>query len=66
MHLRHTVTQQLTGGVTSFVAGHLVSFGADGKLQHFGSVGYVVVASTVLAVCMAWNVNRGVQLRALA
>ena len=59
-------TQQLSGGVASLLAGHLVSFGADGKLQHFSSVGYVVVASTVLAVIMAWNVNRGVQLRAQA
>jgi predicted MFS family arabinose efflux permease len=59
-------TQQLAGGLSSLAAGHIVSFGADGKLQHFTLVGYVVVASTLVAASMAWRVNRGVQLRAAA
>jgi predicted MFS family arabinose efflux permease len=59
-------TQQLSGGLASLVAGHIVAFGADGKLQNFGVVGYVVVASTLVAGFMASRVHRGIRLRAAA
>ena len=58
--------QQLSGGVASLVAGHIVSFGADGKLQHFPVVGYVVVASTLVAASLAWRVHKGLQQRSAA
>ena len=58
--------QQLSGGVASLVAGHIVSFGADGKLQNFEVVGYVVVASTLVAASLAWRVQKGIQLRSAA
>lgn len=54
-------TQQLSGGVASLLAGHLVSFGADGRLQNLPLVGYVVVASALMASFLAWRVNLGVQ-----
>ena len=57
-------TQQLSGGLASLVAGHIVAFGPDGKLQNFGVVGYVVVASTLVAGFMASRVHRGIRLRA--
>ncbi|MFX6040689.1 hypothetical protein ABTE96_22205, partial [Acinetobacter baumannii] len=41
--------QQLSGGVASIVAGHIVTLGADGRLQHFDVVGYVIVGTTLLA-----------------
>jgi predicted MFS family arabinose efflux permease len=59
-------TQQLSGGVASLLAGHLVSFGAHGRLENFPMVGYVVVGSTVVAVVMAWFVQRDVAMRAPA
>nr|WP_315430665.1 MFS transporter [uncultured Albidiferax sp.] len=58
--------QQLSGGVASLVAGHIVSFGADGKLQHFPVVGYVVAASTLVAASLAWRVHKGLQQRSAA
>jgi predicted MFS family arabinose efflux permease len=57
-------TQQLSGGIASLVAGHIVSFGADGKLQNFTVVGYVVVGSTLVAVFLATQVHRGIRQRA--
>jgi predicted MFS family arabinose efflux permease len=51
--------QQLAGGVASVVSGHIVSQGADGKLQHFDTVGYVVVATSLLAVALVWRLQRG-------
>jgi predicted MFS family arabinose efflux permease len=59
-------TQQLAGGLSSLAAGHIVSLGVDGKLQNFPLVGYVVTASTLVAASMAWRVQQGIQLRALA
>ena len=59
-------TQQLAGGVASLLAGQLVSFGAHGRLENFPTVGYVVVGSTVVAVVMAWFVQRDVVVRAPA
>ena len=51
--------QQLAGGLGSLVAGHLVHFAADGRLEHFERVGYVVVASTLLAGSLMWWLKRG-------
>jgi predicted MFS family arabinose efflux permease len=56
--------QQLAGGVASVIAGHVVSRSEDGKLLHFPVVGYVVVASTLVAGVLAWRIQRGVQMRA--
>ena len=56
--------QQLSGGVAAVVAGHLVSTGADGKLQGFANVGYVVVASTAVAAYLASRVSAGIKERA--
>ena len=59
-------TQQLSGGLASLVAGHIVAFGADGKLQNFDVVGYVMVASALLATYMASRVHEDIRLRAQA
>jgi len=62
----NAATQQLAGGLASLIAGHVVSFGADGKLQHFPIVGYVVVGSTLMAAFMAWRIQQGIRGRASA
>jgi predicted MFS family arabinose efflux permease len=51
--------QQLSGGVASLITGHIVVFGDDGRLQHFDTVGYILVATTVVAGFLAWRVHRG-------
>jgi predicted MFS family arabinose efflux permease len=55
--------QQLSGGLAAVVAGHLVRTGADGKLQGFANVGYVVVASTLVAGILATRVSREIARR---
>jgi predicted MFS family arabinose efflux permease len=50
--------QQLSGGVASMLAGHIVLIGSDGKLQHFEWVGYFLVATTVVAVYFVRRVQR--------
>jgi predicted MFS family arabinose efflux permease len=50
--------QQLSGGVASVVAGHIVALGADGKLLHFATVGYVLIGTSVTAVALMWKLQR--------
>jgi predicted MFS family arabinose efflux permease len=52
--------QQLSGGLASVVAGHIVTLGADGKLQHFDVVGYVVVASSLVTFALLWRLQRDI------
>lgn len=51
--------QQVAGGVASVVAGHIVTLGADGKLQHFDWIGYVVVGSSLVAFALLRALLRG-------
>jgi predicted MFS family arabinose efflux permease len=50
--------QQLSGGIASVVAGHIVTLGTDGKLQHFDVVGYVVVGTSLVALALLWRLQR--------
>ena len=50
--------QQLSGGLASVVAGHIVTLAADGRLQHFERVGYVVVGTSLVALTMLWRLHR--------
>jgi predicted MFS family arabinose efflux permease len=50
--------QQLSGAVASVVAGHIVSIGADGSLQHFEVLGYIVICTATLAALLVWRLNR--------
>ncbi|MES2760097.1 MAG: MFS transporter [Pseudomonadota bacterium] len=50
--------QQLSGGVATVIAGHLVSVGADGKLLGFERVGLVVVATTFVGAFLVGRVNK--------
>ena len=58
--------QQLSGGVASLVAGHIVTQGAGGRIEHFPEVGYVVVGTTLAAIGLVWNIQRQIQARAAA
>jgi predicted MFS family arabinose efflux permease len=50
--------QQLAGGVASSVAGLIVSQEADGPLQHYERLGYVVSAAIVTTVVLMYRINR--------
>jgi predicted MFS family arabinose efflux permease len=50
--------QQLSGGVASVIAGHIVTLGVDGKIQHFDTLGYVVAGSSVAAFSLCWLLQR--------
>jgi predicted MFS family arabinose efflux permease len=50
--------QQMAGGLAAVVSGMIVIEGADGVLIHFDRVGYVLVGTTLLTLCMMYFINR--------
>ena len=56
--------QQLSGGIASLVAGHIVARGADGRLEHMDLVGYVVIGCTLVSMVLATQIHRTIQARA--
>jgi len=50
--------QQVSGGLASLVAGHIVTQAADGRIEHFPEVGFVVVGTTLLAIGLVWRIQR--------
>jgi len=50
--------QQLAGGVASFFAGLIVYQGPTGLIEHYPRLGYVVAATTLLAVGLMYRVHR--------
>ena len=55
--------QQLAGGVASVVAGHVVSQGADGRLQHFDVIGYLMVATSLGSLVLVRMLDQRAPLR---
>lgn len=57
--------QQLSGGVASFIAGLIVIQSPSGVLERYDILGYVVIASMIIAIAMIYwldnYVNRAVQ-----
>jgi predicted MFS family arabinose efflux permease len=52
--------QQLSGGLASLVAGHIVQVGADGRILHYDVAGYVVIATSLITLFLLWRLQRGV------
>ena len=52
--------QQFSGGFASALAGLVVLRGADGALQHFDMVGYIVIAASVLSLVFMYFVHKRV------
>ena len=49
--------QQLSGGIASVIAGHLVRFDANGKLLHYETLGHVVIGTSIIAFCILWRLQ---------
>jgi predicted MFS family arabinose efflux permease len=53
--------QQISGGVASFIAGLIVVQTSSGKLEHYDTLGYVVVGSMIITILMMYFLDRLVQ-----
>jgi predicted MFS family arabinose efflux permease len=52
---------QISGGFASALAGIIVVQTPGGMLQHYPTLGYVVVASMIVTIVMMYYINRMVQ-----
>lgn len=50
--------QQVSGGIASVVAGHIVELDANGKLLHFDHLGFALIGCTVAAFLLCWRLQR--------
>jgi predicted MFS family arabinose efflux permease len=50
--------QQIAGGFASVVAGLIVVQKADGVLEHFDTLGYILVGTTAITLFMVYGINR--------
>jgi predicted MFS family arabinose efflux permease len=53
--------QQISGGIASVVAGAIVTQGANGNLQHFDHLGYIVVGTTLLSLVLMYFIDKAVK-----
>lgn len=50
--------QQIAGGLASILAGWIVVQTSEGSLEHFDTLGYVMVATTVISLVMMFGINK--------
>lgn len=50
--------QQFAGGLASILAGLIVTEAADGKLEHFEKIGYVVSISSLITLYFMWRIYK--------
>jgi predicted MFS family arabinose efflux permease len=53
--------QQVSGGIASVLAGHIVTMAPDGKLEQFPVVGYVVIGATLVAMVTTCKMKQGIE-----
>ena len=47
----------ISGGIASFIAGKIVVETADGKLENYDTLGYVVVGAMIITVIMMYSIH---------
>ncbi|WP_205512711.1 MFS transporter [Longitalea arenae] len=52
--------QQFAGGLAAFLAGQVITEGADKKLHHYSTLGIIVIASMLIVIVMLYFLNRQV------
>src|SRR5437764_1042355 len=61
----NSAMMQLSGGVASVIAGLIVSQSSTGMIEHYDSLGYVVVGTMTVMVGMMYYINRMVTQRSI-
>ena len=57
---------QVSGGIASTIAGMIISQRADGMLENYPMLGWVVIASMIISAFLMIVINNLVEKRALA
>jgi predicted MFS family arabinose efflux permease len=53
--------QQISGGIGAVIAGLIVVKSASGKLEHYNTLGYVVIGSMTIVIVLMYFLNQRVQ-----
>jgi hypothetical protein len=53
----NSAVQQISGGIATYVAGLIVVQTVDGKLEHYDTLGYVVVGAMLITVAMMYSIH---------
>jgi predicted MFS family arabinose efflux permease len=56
--------QQISGGIASAVAGLVVVQTSSGKLDHYNTLGYIVVVTMIIGVILMYFLDRHVKSKA--
>jgi predicted MFS family arabinose efflux permease len=56
--------QQVSGGVAAAIAGLIVVQHSSGKMEHYSTLGFVVIGSMMLAIFLVYLVNKHIEKRA--
>jgi predicted MFS family arabinose efflux permease len=54
----NSTMQQFSGGLSSVIAGHIVSLGANGALGHVGVLGFVIAGASLVTLVLVWTLVR--------
>lgn len=57
----NAAVQQISGGIAAAIAGLIVVQRDDGYIQHFNTLGYVVIGSVILSTILTGRINKYVQ-----
>jgi predicted MFS family arabinose efflux permease len=49
--------QQISGGIAAYAAGKIVVEAPDGKLEHYDTLGYVVVAAMIITIILMYSIH---------
>jgi hypothetical protein len=60
----NAAVQQFSGGLAASVAGLIVVQAPDGRLLHYGVLGWVVVSAMILTIGLMYPINRAVMRKA--
>lgn len=49
--------QQISGGIATFIAGLIVVQTPEGKLEHYDTLGYVVIGAMIITMVMMYSIH---------
>jgi predicted MFS family arabinose efflux permease len=53
----NSAVQQISGGIATYIAGLIVVQTVDGKLEHYDTLGYVVVGAMLITMIMMYSIH---------
>ncbi len=53
----NSAIQQISGGIATYIAGLIVVQAVDGKLEHYDTLGYVVVGAMLITMVMMYSIH---------